>query len=207
MTLSSMVVRGVQNQPRPVGLTNQPNLHPISTQTDVIVGRFWVSAPKARHWLVEWRVLFSKTQATLPNGGYIQIRQNRAQIWGDPTSSQPYLVRFSQIRPFPADFSYFEKRLGDFDADLVSFYIFRRWFCRFRGFFLRCRWPLKLRRRPETDRQTRSPPEPKIEPTDWRRQLVSSHSSFHPTTGGSGSTGLKIDPARPVDNPNGSLSY
>ena len=41
-------------------------------------------------------------------------------------SSQPYLVRFSQIWPFPSDFNYFGADFGDFDADLVSFYIFRR---------------------------------------------------------------------------------
>lgn len=35
--------------------------------------------------------------------------------------------------------------------------------------FFRCRWLLKLRQWPETDRQTQSPNEPKTESTDWRR--------------------------------------
>ena len=48
-----------------------------------------------------------------------------AQIKGDPMSSQPYLVRFSQIRPFLTDFSNFGATYGDFDAELVSFNIFR----------------------------------------------------------------------------------
>ena len=41
-------------------------------------------------------------------------------------SSQPYLIRFNQIRPFPANFNDFGADFGDFDADLVSFYIFQR---------------------------------------------------------------------------------
>ena len=48
-----------------------------------------------------------------------------AQIKGDPMSSQPYLVRFSQIRPFLTDFSNFGAAYGDFDVELVSFNIFR----------------------------------------------------------------------------------
>ena len=127
--------RGVQNRPRPAGPTNPPDLHLISARIDATVSWFRVSAPKARRRRVEWRVIFSKTRATQLDGGYIQIQRNRAQIRGDPASSQPYFVRFSQIWPFPANFSNFEKKLNDFDADLVSFYIFRQRFCRFQYFF------------------------------------------------------------------------
>ena len=109
--------------------------HPISAVTDAPNSLFWVSAPKARRQWVEWWVFFSKTRATRPDRGYIQIWRNQAQIWGDPTSSQPYLVRFNQIQPFPTDFSDFGEDFGDFDADLVCFYIFRQWFCRFRWWF------------------------------------------------------------------------
>ena len=123
-----MCIRGVQTRLWPAGPTNPPNLHPSSTWTDALIRRFWVSVPKAWCRRFEWRVFFSKTRATRPDKGYIQIRRNHAQIRGDPASSQPYLVRFSQIRPLPVDFSDFGANFDDFDANPVRFYIFRWWF-------------------------------------------------------------------------------
>ena len=127
--------RGVQTRSRPARPTNPPDLYLISTWTDAPVGQFRVSMPKAQCQWVEWQVFFSKTWATRPDRGYIQIRRNQAQIRGDPASSQPYLMRFSQIQRFPADFSNFGADFGKFNADLVSFYIFRRWFGRSRRCF------------------------------------------------------------------------
>ena len=118
------------------------------------------------------------------------------QIWGDPASSQPYLVRFSQIRPFPADFNDFCADLGDFDADLLSFYIFQRWFCKF------WRWFCNSDDDPKLIEHTRSSPKPKTDSTDWRRRSVSGHSSFHPTPAGRVRARSKIDRARLVNTPN-----
>ena len=118
------------------------------------------------------------------------------QIWGDPASSQPYLVRFSQIRPFPADFNDFCADLGDFDADLLSFYIFRWWFYRFRQWFCNSDDDLK------PTKQTWSPLEPKTDSTNWRWRSVLGHSSFHSTLAGRVWARSKIDPAQPVDTPN-----
>ena len=120
--------RGVQTRPWPTGLTNPPDLHSSSARTDAPIGLFRVSAPKVRRGGSSGGFSSLNTQ---PDEGYIQIQRNHAQIRGDPASSQPFLVRFSQIRPFPADFSDFGADFGNFDADLVSFYIFRRWFADF----------------------------------------------------------------------------
>ena len=169
--------------------------HPISAGTDAPNSLFWVSAPKARRQRVEWWVFFSKTRATRPDRGYIQIWRNQAQIWGDPTISQPYLVRFSQIQPFPTDFSDFGADFGDFDADLVCFYIFRQWFCRFRWWFCSSGNDSK------PTEHTWSPPKPKTDSIDWSRRSVSSHSSFHPTLAGRVQVGSKTDPTQPVDTP------
>ena len=199
-TLSLIVwPRGVQTRPWPAGLTNPPDIHLSSARTDTPVGQFRVSAPKTRHQWVEWRVFFFKTRATRPDEGYIQIWQNHAQIRGDLASSQSYLVRFSQIRPFPSYCSDFGADFSDFDVDLVSFYIFRRWFAD-SGDDVAA--PATTPSPPE---QTRSPPKPKTDPTDWRWWSVSSHSSVHPTPAGWVWVGLKTDSARPVDTSNGNL--
>ena len=160
--------------------------------------------PNAQCQWVEWRVFFSKTWATRPDRGYIKIRRNQAQIRGDPASSQPYLARFSQIQPFPADFSSFGADFGKFNADLVSFYIFRRWFGRFQRFFFFltnvgdfC----SSSDEPKPTKQTRSPIELKTNLTNWRRRSVSGHSSFHPTPAGRVWAGSKIDLTRPMDSP------
>ena len=188
-TLSLIVwPRGVQTRPWPAGLTNPPDIHLSSARTDTPVGQFRVSAPKTRHQWVEWRVFFFKTRATRPDEGYIQIWQNHAQIRGDLASSQSYLVRFSQIRPFPSYCSDFGADFSDFDIDLVSFYIFRRWFAD-SGDDVAA---------PAT---TQSPLEPKTNPIDWRWRLVLVHFLVHPMSVGRVWVGLKTDLTRPVDTP------
>ena len=114
-----------------------------------------------------------------------------AQIRGDTASSQPYLVRFSQIQPFLADFSSFGADFGDFNADLVSFYIFWWWFYRFRQWFCNSDDDLK------PTKQTWSPLEPKTDSTNWRWRSVLGHSSFHSTLAGRVWARSKIDPPNP----------
>ena len=120
--------------------------------------------PKARRRWVEWQVFFSKTRATRPDEGYIQIRPNHAQIRGDLASSQPYLVRFSQIRPFPSYFSDFGADFGDFDVDLVSFYIFQRWFADSSDDFTAPAMILQLQWRPDLH-SNRPDPHPNKKPS------------------------------------------
>ena len=156
--------KGVQTRPWPAGPTNPPDLHPSSARTDAPVVQFRVSAPKAQCRRVEWRVFFSKTQATQPDEGYIQIRRNHTQIRGDLASSQPYLVRFSQIRPFLSYFNDFGADFNDFDADLVSFYIFWRWFADSSDDFAASAMILQLHGRPNLH-PNRPDPHPNPKPT------------------------------------------
>ena len=88
--------------------TTRPN-RPTPTRTEGPIGRRWVSVFKNQHRQVEWRVCFSKTQATQtrpkPYKKSGQICKNKP----DPMRSQPNLqdlnqiwldlVGFSQIRP------------------------------------------------------------------------------------------------------------
>ena len=193
---------GVQNWLWPVGPTNPLNLHLILARTDATNDLFQVFASKAWRWRVEWRVLFSKTWAIWPDAGYIQIWRNRAQIRGDPASSQPYLVRFSQIQPFPADFSYFEKRFGDFDADLVSFYIFWGWFCRFWRIFFFLQMSVTFKAPLTTWNQSTNPIS-----TQAQTRSIDAGGQFRVTLlstqrlAGRVRAGLKTDPAQPADSP------
>ena len=100
----------------------------------------------------------------------------------------------SQIRPFPSYFSDFGAYFGYFDADLVSFYIFRRWFADSDDDFAA----------PTT---TRSPPQPKTDLTDWLRRSVSGYFSIRPTLAGRVQAGSKTDPALPVDTSSPDINF
>ena len=156
--------RGIQTWPWPAGPTSLPDLHPSSARTDAPVGQFRVSMPNAQCQWVEWRVFFSKTWATRPDGGYIKIRRNQAQIRGDLASSQPYLVRFSQILPFPSYFNDFGADFSDFGTDLMSFNIFWRWFADSGDDFATPAMILQLQRRPDLH-LNRPDPHPNPKPT------------------------------------------
>ena len=150
--LSNMVSRCVQTWPRPAGLTNLLDLHPISGRTDAPVSRFQVSVPRPDTGgssggfsspkpepPYSTNVIYKSSEIKLKSE---EIQRILNHIWWDLAGSD-------QI---PADFSDFGADFSNFDAGLVSFYIFRRWFADFGAFFCRYRWHLRLRRRLETDR-------------------------------------------------------
>ena len=172
---------GVQTRLWPTRPTNPPDLHPSSTQTDALVERFQVSGPRPNASGSSGG--FSSPKPEPPDltkviykSGEIMLKFEEIQwvlnhIWWDLARSghsQQISAILVQILAILIQIWWVFTFFGDDLHILAMILQLRQWFCS-----SAMTW--------SPPEQTRSPLEPKIDLTDWRRRLISGHSSVHPT--------------------------